>query len=139
MKPVMGLLILISTIVGCQSSTKPESNGAMHWQRTEMYFGQTRRDGSEITDRDWKEFLNEEIVPKFPSGLTVFDGDGRWRDTNGLIHTEGSRVLVVLYPMDDSEADGKLDAIAQKYCADFDQEAVMRLDSDEALSFIKPK
>ena len=120
------LMVLFSSIVGCQSSSKTKTDdSAMHWQRTEMYFGQTRRDGSAISEKDWKKFLDETIVPKFPSGLTVLNGDGRWRDLNGVIHVEGSRVLVVLYPLNDDEAQSKLDEIAREYCVKFDQEAVM--------------
>lgn len=48
--------------------------GAEPWIRTELSFGTTLPDGSEMTDEQWGDFLDAEITPRFPDGLTVLEG-----------------------------------------------------------------
>lgn len=36
--------------------------------------------GTEISEGEWKKFVDTEIVPYFPEGLSIFSVDGRWQD-----------------------------------------------------------
>ncbi|NIA67674.1 DUF3574 domain-containing protein [Pelagibius litoralis] len=102
--------------------------------RLELYFGTERPDGSPVTDAEWNGFLDEEVTPRFPDGLTVLTGNGQWRNSKGVITKETSAVLVILYvPSDDSET--KIEAVRSAYKKRFDQESVMRVDSANCVSF----
>lgn len=102
--------------------------------RLELYFGTTQKDGSTVSDAAWGNFLDEEVTPRFPDGLTVLRGYGQWRNSTGEIAKEGSIVLVILYfPSDESEA--KIEDIRAAYKDRFDQESVMRVDSANCVSF----
>ena len=102
--------------------------------RLELYFGTTKKDGSTVSDAAWGSFLDEEVTPRFPDGLTVLRGYGQWRNSKGDIAKEGSIVLVILYfPSDETEA--KIEDIRAAYKDRFDQEIVMRVDSANCVSF----
>ena len=55
------------------------------WVRSELYFGvgeesgvSAREQTDAISDAQWKAFLDKEVTPRFPDGLTVFDAYGQW-------------------------------------------------------------
>jgi hypothetical protein len=108
--------------------------GSTSMARLELLFGLGRRDGGTIGDADWAAFLDAEVTPRFPAGLTVLSGYGQWRgDTDALIK-EASRVLIVWYaPGPDSEH--KIEAIRAAYRERFGQDSVMRVDGRSCVSF----
>ena len=73
---------------------------AQGWVRSELYFGVgTEGDAeSSITEAQWRAFLDKEVTPRFPDGLTVFDAYGQWlfRGNEGPERLN-SKVLVILH------------------------------------------
>ena len=66
---------------------------------THLYFGTGRHNGQPpITDDEFMKFVADVITPRFPSGLTIQQGRGQWRDKTGSINREISYELTVLYP-----------------------------------------
>ncbi|MET0289198.1 MAG: DUF3574 domain-containing protein [Pseudoxanthomonas sp.] len=80
------------------------------WVRSELYFGVGEErvvEGRGVADRPqtegiseekWRAFLDKEVTPRFPDGLTVFDAYGQWlfrgaAEPNRL----KTKVLVVLH------------------------------------------
>ncbi len=55
------------------------------FDRTELFFGSAKPDGSIVTEEDFQQFLNQEITPRFPDGLTVLAGFGQFRDSSGAL------------------------------------------------------
>ena len=58
---------------------------ATGWVRSELYFGVGEESGigdrpqdEPISEARWREFLDKEVTPRFPDGLTVFDAHGQW-------------------------------------------------------------
>jgi len=73
------------------------------WVRSELYFG-VGEDANEtagqpvLGEAEWRAFLDAEVTPRFPDGLTVFDAYGQWlfrgrTEPNRL----PSKVLVILH------------------------------------------
>lgn len=101
------------------------------WVRTELFFGLSRPEGPAISEAEWEAFLDAEITPRFPDGLTVISGDGQWQGEDGRIVEERSKIVVLLYPpgaIDESNAD--IEAIRAAYEEQFHQESVLRADDD---------
>src|SRR4051794_32526732 len=46
------------------------------YTRTTLYFGLARPAGT-ITEREWKTFVRDEIMPRFPQGFTIWQADGQ--------------------------------------------------------------
>lgn len=102
--------------------------------RLELLFGMGKRDGSTISDDDWAAFLEAEVTPRFPAGLTVLSGYGQWRGDSGALAKEASRLLLIWYsPAPDTEH--KIEAIRAAYRERFTQDSVMRVDGRSCVSF----
>ena len=105
--------------------------GAEPWVRTELYFGTTLPDGSPLTADQWADFLDEEITPRFPAGLTVLEGYGQFLNSQGVIAEEASIVLILFYPGDAIEdSSAGIEEIRDAYEVQFEQESVLRVDSE---------
>jgi hypothetical protein len=44
------------------------------WNRTELYFGSGKPDGSSVTEKEFRAFVDKEVTPRFPDGLTLLMG-----------------------------------------------------------------
>lgn len=108
----------------------PET-GAEPWIRTELFFGMSRPDGGKISGSEWESFLDTEITPRFPEGLTVLSGSGQWQDENQQIVEEPSKLLILLYPREAiPESHKDIEEIRAAYEQRFQQDSVLRADDD---------
>ena len=102
--------------------------------RVELLFGTALAEGQPLADKDWQQFVDEEVTPRFPEGLTELAGRGQWRRPDGVISHEPSRVLLIWYsPAIAKDAD--IEAIRTAYKTRFKQLSVMRVDSVNCVSF----
>jgi hypothetical protein len=105
------------------------------YQRTELYFGTGKPDGTEVTPDEFERFSDKEITAAFPDGFTELTGNGQYKGANGEIVREHSFVIIVLYPLSDRQANGEIEGIRADYKRLFQQESVLRADSLENVSF----
>lgn len=106
--------------------------------RTELFFGTSRPDGTFVSEEQWRQFLDTEVTPRFPEGLTMLAGAGQFRQTNGIINREPSVLLILLYPLKAwHSSDRKIEEIRQSYKLAFQQQSVLRVDDrlPESVSF----
>ena len=107
------------------------------WRRSELYFGIGDRDdtSTRIDDARWQGFLDREVTPRFPDGLTVFDAYGQWlfrgRDAPERLD---SKVLVILHP-DSAEDRAKIDAIRSAWKAETGHQSVLWASHAAEVSF----
>jgi hypothetical protein len=101
--------------------------------RTELFFGLSRP-GGRITEGQFARFVDKEVTPRFPDGLTVLSGLGQFRLESGEIVEERSKVLVILHGGDDV-ASKELEEIRYEYIDQFDQQSVLRTDEASCVSF----
>ena len=88
---------------------------ASGWVRSELYFGVGREgdaaDPGRIDEARWRAFLDREVTPRFPDGLTVFDAYGQWLFRgNAEPERLKSKVLVVLHE-DTAQRSADIEAI----------------------------
>jgi hypothetical protein len=77
-----------------------------------LYFGRAVRGRENVSDAEWREFLERSITPNLPDGYTVLDATGAWM--NPLSHItihEATKVLVVARPLLGPDAAGALQPI----------------------------
>ncbi len=90
----------------------------------ELLFGRKIGDRLAVSETQWWRFVDREIGPRFPDGLTVLDAKGEWRDTarKTIVH-EPSKLVEIVLPgkADDVE---RLNQIAQAYKSRFRQQSV---------------
>ncbi|MGV9455725.1 DUF3574 domain-containing protein [Streptomyces sp. NPDC003635] len=104
---------------------------------TQLFFGTARPDGGPaVTDEQFMRFVDEEVTPDFPGGLTVQTGRGQWRDASGSIEKERSYELILLYPVAAAKtSDRKIEEIRRAYEKEFAQESVGRVDDRARVDF----
>lgn len=134
-----GLAMLVIAVearadmTGAQSGISCQASSAL-MARLELLFGMSRHDAEPISDQEWQGFVDQEVTPRFPEGLTIVQAYGQWRNRTGAIAKENSRVLMIWYqPKPDSDA--LIEAIRDAYKARFKQESVMRVDGFSCVSF----
>ena len=100
----------------------------------QLFMGRSNESGEVVDDAAWAAFLGETVTPRFPDGLTVLDAQGQWRDSDGLIQQERSKLLVVLAPPG-SGSMRLIDEVSDEYKRRFNQESVLRVVEDTCVSF----
>ena len=103
--------------LACSTPQKPQ-------QVADLLFGRAIGGRIGVSDAQWARFLDREITPRFPDGLTVFDARGQWRDPDrNRIVREPSKVVTIVLPGRSDDAQ-RLNEIAEAYKKRFGQQAV---------------
>ena len=129
------LVFAVLVAVACtetDASTCPE--GSDHFVRYELFMGRSSQSVEVVDDTAWASFLEDTVTPRFPDGLTVFDARGQWRDSEGLVRKERSKLLVILAPAGDDQM-RSIDEVSDEYKRRFNQESVLRVVTDACVSF----
>jgi hypothetical protein len=67
--------------------------------QAELLFGRNIEGRANVSDAQWSDFLGQEVTPRFPDGLTVFEAAGQWRDSEtGQVVREPSWIVMILAP-----------------------------------------
>jgi hypothetical protein len=129
---VTALMLGLTTAAGASGTTTaaPDKTPGDAYKRTELYFGGSRPDGMVITPAEFELFLDKEVTPAFPDGLTWLEAHGQWMGGK-----EDSYVVIILYPFSDRDANRELEEIRTDYKEEFDQQSVLRADSVQRVSF----
>jgi hypothetical protein len=90
----------------------------------ELMFGRKIGDRMRVSDAAWTRFVDREITPRFPAGLTIIDARGQWRDPDrNRIVREPSKLVQIVLPGKDEDQQ-RLDQIAAAYKSRFHQQSV---------------
>lgn len=115
-----------------------EHPGQTHgWVETELYFGLGSADYPErgVSESQWQDFLDKEVTPRFPAGLSVLNVYGQW-ESKGHSTPERlrSKLLVIDYP-DTQENRDKIEAIRAAWKQRTGDQSVMRVTEPADVSF----
>ena len=129
-------VFVIAVVMGaCAENAEPVcAEGTEHFMKYELFMGLDTQSGEVVAGPAWTAFLEDSVTPRFPDGLTVFDARGQWRNSEGLVLKERSKVLVILVPPGENgmRLTGE---IADEYKRRFNQESVLRVVSDVCATF----
>jgi hypothetical protein len=100
------------------------------WIVADLLFSRER-----VSGRSWARFVADEITPRFPDGLTVYDARGQWRAPGSAkISRERSKVVMIAMPSGaDNEA--RLQQVIDAYKARFKQQSVGLIVRPACVSF----
>jgi hypothetical protein len=90
--------------------------------RTTLYFGLGRPKGT-VSELEWQLFLRDEVTPRFPEGLTVWEAQGQWL-SQGAIGHERTKVLLLVHA-DTPSAQEAVQSVISRYRKAFEQESVL--------------
>jgi Protein of unknown function (DUF3574) len=107
------------------------------WVDTRLYFGLGPADAPDkgVPDKAWRDFLDTEVTPRFPSGLSVQDVYGQWQG-KGEKRPERIRtkVLIIDYPAT-PENDARIEAIRAAWKQRTGDQSVLRVTQAATVSF----
>ena len=131
----MAGLIGLSACVSVTTDPLPACPAGQEARRSaQLFFGRNIGDKPGVSDADWRRFMDEEVTPRFPDGLTVLDGGGQWRGEDNKLIREASKIVMVVLP-NKRDVQGRLDAVRNAYKTRFHQEAVLVVTQAACVSF----
>ena len=130
------LMIAVFALAACapSSAEMPCPDGSERYDEYRMFFGRNVGHAEGVSDEEWRAFLADTVTPRFPDGLSVFDASGQWRDSEGGIVRERSKMVLILAEPS-SDAARRLDEIAEEYKQRFSQESVLRVVDSACVAF----
>ena len=99
----------------------------------QLLFGRNIGNRIGVSERAWARFLDREIVPRFPDGLTVFDATGRYRLANRVAR-EPSKIVEIALPGTPEDI-VRLNEIVEAYKSRFKQQSVGLIVRPACVSF----
>ncbi|HWL54305.1 MAG TPA: DUF3574 domain-containing protein [Chthoniobacteraceae bacterium] len=118
------LAIVLAVLPACSTTGTGSPRGKM--VMSELYFGLSKPSGGTVSPREWEHFVEHEIAPRFPDGLTLIDGTGRWRTQNGVTVRENTKILRIVHPAT-ADQHARIDALRKRYMELFGQELVLEV------------
>ena len=124
MRALMPLLVIATAAWASPTPAQPVTcaDPLKPMLRAELLFGRNIGNRLGVSERQWRRFVDRELTPRFPDGLSTVDGKGQWRD-GGTIVREPSKIVVVVMA-DDPGAHERLAAAASAYIRQFKQKSV---------------
>jgi hypothetical protein len=90
----------------------------------EMLFGRKIGERIGVTNTAWARFVDREITPRFPDGLSVVDAAGQWLDPDKKRVVREPSKIVTIVLRDSEKGQSEIDAIAEAYKKKFKQQSV---------------
>ena len=135
-----------------QSAAKSAPSATLHgdkahpartqgWLDTRLYFGLGPADAPAdskdkgVSEAQWRDFLDTEVTPRFPAGLSVMDIYGQWQGKQETAPERiRSKVLIVDYPATPANV-AKIEAIRAAWKKRTGDQSVMKVTQPADVSF----
>lgn len=133
---LLGLLAGVILLSGCASLAPALAcpAGQSPGRLVQLGFGRKIGDQVGVSEADFARFVDEELTPRFPEGLTVLDAAGQWRSAAGPIIREPSKIVLLALPGRTGGED-RIEAVRAAYVRRFSQEGVMALTQPACVGF----
>jgi hypothetical protein len=133
----LSFLTLVTATTGSNAqSGEPSCHGGQQSRKiAELLFGRDIGHRVGVDETDWARFVERELIPRFPDGLTVSDTIGQWRSrtSNVIVREPGKRVEIVLPGNADDQT--RLDAVVTAYKRAFQQRSVIIIETSACVAF----
>ena len=123
---------LIFLLAAC-TTVQPRYSEAVLADR--LFCGLSVPGGGEVTEAEWRTFVEEEVTPRFPDGFTIWRAEGQWRHADGTLAREAVLVIEIFH-RHDLRADEEINEIAEAYKTRFRQESVLRVTMPARMEFV---
>jgi hypothetical protein len=149
--PVLPVSLLTLLLAGCMhgpvrlaTAVAPTLSGdathpghAQGWVATKLYFGLGPADHPDqgISESSWRAFLDEQVTPRFPAGLSVLDVYGQWQGKNESAPERLRSKMLIIYYSDTAENRAKIDAIRAAWKQKTGDQSVLQVTAPADISF----
>ncbi|MDR3740630.1 MAG: DUF3574 domain-containing protein [Terracidiphilus sp.] len=107
------------------------------WVDTRLIFGLGPADHLDqgVSEEQWHAFLDKEVTPRFPSGLSVVDLYGQWLSKGQSVPLRLRSKMLIIYNEDNAENRAKIDAIRTAWKQKTGDQSVLRVTGPVDVSF----
>jgi hypothetical protein len=130
--------LMTATLLGLQACAGVTAGmcgpGLIRMTEAQLFFGRNIQGAATVTDQQWRDFVDEEVMPRFPEGFSVGDVYGQYRNQSGIIVREPSKQLLIV-SRDMRGDEPKLNAIRDAYKRRFNQESVLLVEAPVCAGF----
>ena len=113
----LALAVPATAQVACRADQKAS-------EVVEMIFGRKISDRIAVTNGAFARFVDREITPRFPDGLSVVDAAGQWLDPDKKRVVREPSKIVTIVLRDSEKGQSEIEAIARAYKKLFKQQSV---------------
>jgi len=117
------ILVLGLGLTGCMTAPKPVCPAGQAQLRTAQLFLGARAP-TKVSDTDLRKFVDAEVTPRFPDGVTVVDGGGQWKGDENRMIREAAKVVMIVLP-ERGDPNAKVEAVRSAYRTRFKQDSVV--------------
>jgi hypothetical protein len=121
-------MVAVLAVAGCATVEAPSCPAGQEHIRTAQLFLGGPYEGPigkpAVGEGDIRTFVDQEITPRFPDGVTVLDGGGQWRGAENRLIREAQKVVLIVLPQK-RETEGRLDAVRAAYRTRFKHDTVV--------------
>ena len=130
------LLALVFTLAGGANAQLVDCLGGQRpTQVAELMFGRNFGSRIGVSEGEFGRLVDRVIISRFPSGLTVFNAAGEWRDqASNKIVREPSKIVQIVLP-GQVEDIARLNEIVEAYKTRFKQQSVGMIVRPACVSF----
>jgi hypothetical protein len=90
----------------------------------QLFFGQDIEGNAPVSVKEWRAFLRDVVTPRFPDGLTVYDGRGQWMNPKTrAIAREKTKIVEIAAP-DSPDFRARIADLTTRYRDRFHQQSV---------------
>jgi uncharacterized protein DUF3574 len=139
-----GAVSSIATPTAASQSAASSAASAPHaaapsesWVDTKLYFSLGPDGDPElgVSEAQWRDFLDREVTPRFPDGLSVIDIYGQWRGAaDSTTQRERSKLLNIVYP-DNAENRARIESIRAAWKKITGDQSVLKVTEPAEVSF----
>lgn len=132
----LGALVLALALGACAAVERPPlcPAGQEHLRTAQLFFGRNVGARPGVSEADFRKFVDEELTPRFPDGLTILDGGGQWRGAENQLIREAAKVVLIVLPRK-GDAAQRIDAVRAAYKTRFVQDSVLLVTQASCVSF----
>ena len=134
----LAALVAILLLVGCVQAPRRAvqacPQGQDYLRTAQLFLGRNVGDKPTLGDAEFRQFVEAELTPRFPNGLTVVDGGARWRASDDRLVREAQKVVTIVLPPA-GDATRRIAAVRAAYKMRFHQDSVLLIGQAACLSF----
>jgi len=124
------------SLAACATTPPPPScpQGQQRLRTAQLFFGRDVDGKPDVGDAAFARFVDEEMTPRFPDGLTVLDGGSQWRGPENKLIREAAKIVLIVLPGDGKVAP-RLEAVRNAYKTRFKRNSVLLVTQAACVSF----
>jgi hypothetical protein len=103
--------------------------------QTDLYFGQSKPNGSMVTEEEWTHFKQDQITRVFKEGSTTVKVVGNWYDPIGKKLISEPTYIVTYYYQRSPKISKQIDSLRNLYKDLFQQQSILRVDKKVNVRF----